>query len=68
MVDAMTRSLSNGNIVRMGELGNLKVSLSSHGEETEEDVNASSIKHAKVLFKPGKQIREMLDNLTYVKE
>jgi predicted histone-like DNA-binding protein len=68
MVDAMTTSLSNGNIVRLGELGSLHVSISSNGEEKKEDVSASSIKTARVLFRPGKKIRNMLDNLKYVKE
>ena len=68
MVDTMNVSLANGNIVRMGELGSLRVSLRSSREETPEDVNTTTIKNAKVTFKPGMHIRELLGALKYVKE
>ena len=67
MVDAMESSLADGNIVRLGELGSLRVSISSNGEETTEDVHASSIKKSKVIFRPGEGIMKMLDDMEYVK-
>ncbi len=67
MVDAMRDALENGQIVRMGELGSLRVSLKSSGEETSEDVKSSSIKEAKVNFRPGNEIKYVLNNLSYTK-
>jgi len=67
MVDSMQDALANGQIVRMGELGSLRVTLKSRGEETAEQVNASSIKDAKVVFTPGKAIKQMLSGLEYTK-
>ena len=68
MVDVMQDALANGQIVRLGELGSLRVSISSEGKETAEEVNASAIKGARVVFTPGKDIKTMLKNLSFTKE
>lgn len=68
MVDVMTDSLADGRIVRLGELGSLRVSISSEGKAAAEDVNAAAIKNSRVLFAPGKNIKEMLKTLSYTKE
>jgi predicted histone-like DNA-binding protein len=67
MVDVMKDALADGQIVRLGDLGSLRISLSSHPEETAEDVNANSIKSAKTIFTPGKELKEMLKILEYEK-
>ena len=67
LVDVMENALADGQIVRLGELGSLRVSISSEGMATAEEVNASSIKGAKVIFTPGKDIKKMLNNLEYRK-
>lgn len=63
----MTGSLADGQVVRLGELGSLRVSIGSEGKETEKEVTAASIKSAKVVFTPGKSIKDMLSTLTYEK-
>jgi len=68
MVDVMQDSLADGQIVRLGELGSLRVSISSEGKATANEVNASSIKKARVVFTPGKEIKTMLNTLDYTKE
>ena len=67
LVDVMTDSLSDGRAVRLGELGSLRVSLSSEGRTTKEEVNASAIKNARVIFGPGKGIKNMLSALKFEK-
>lgn len=67
LVDVMVGSLADGQVVRLGELGSLRVSISSEGMSTAEEVNASSIKGAKVIFTPGKDIKKMLDSLEFRK-
>lgn len=67
MVDAMTENLSNGEIVRLGDLGSLRVSISSEGSDKEEEVRASTVKSSKVIFSPGKKIKEMLKSVSYQK-
>ena len=67
MVEAMEGALENGQIVRMGDLGSLRVSLSSNGEATADAVKASSVNNARVIFTPGKGIRKMLSDLSFEK-
>lgn len=67
MVDVMKEALEDGQIVRLGELGSLRVSIASKGEATPEEVNSYSVKSAKALFTPGKMLKESLTNLKFVK-
>lgn len=67
MVDVMRDSLEDGQIVRLGELGSLRVSIGSNGEATEADVSSKSIKSAKTVFTPGKNLKEMLKTLKFEK-
>jgi predicted histone-like DNA-binding protein len=67
MVDVMKDELANGQIVRLGELGSLRVNISSEGKDKEEDVKASTIRSARVVFSPGKDLKDMLQTLTYEK-
>lgn len=67
LIDVMTDSMADGKIIRLGELGSLRVSISSTGEATLEDVKSTSIRSAKVIFTPGKEIKHMLNNLNYTK-
>ncbi len=61
------RSLDQGRIVKLGRLGNFQVSVSSDGRDTPEEVNASLITKARVLFRPGKRLRSLLTDLSYKK-
>ena len=68
MVDVMKDALADGQIVRLGELGSLRVSISSEGKATATEVNASAVKGARVVFTPGTEIKNMLKSVTYTKE
>ncbi|MDY3339369.1 HU family DNA-binding protein [Riemerella anatipestifer] len=67
LVDVMQTSLSDGQIVRLGELGSMRVSLSSEGKAKEEEVTSAAIKSAKVLFTPGSDLKKMLQTLKFEK-
>jgi predicted histone-like DNA-binding protein len=67
LIDVMKVSLSDGKIIRLGELGSLRASFSSNGEALEADVKASTIKKSKVIFSPGKELKEMLALMEYKK-
>ncbi len=68
LVDVITSDMADGKIVRLGELGSLRVSISSSGEDNEKDVSANNIKGAKILFTPGSKLKDMLKLLKYQKE
>jgi predicted histone-like DNA-binding protein len=67
IIETLPEFLSEGNSVQLGDLGYFRVSISSSGEENEEDVNANSIRRSKILFRPGTKIAEMLNNLSFKK-
>ena len=67
MVDVMTTSLADGQVVRLGDLGSLRVSIGSQGQEKAEDVKASTITSSKVIFTPSKGIKDMLATLQFEK-
>jgi predicted histone-like DNA-binding protein len=59
--------LSQGRIVNLGRLGNFQVGISSEGKETEKEVSSTAIKKSRILFRPGKKLRSMLNDLTFRK-
>jgi len=67
IVEVLPKFLAKGNSVELGELGFFRVSISSKGSETEEEVSLSNIRRSRVLFRPGKKITHMLNNLEFSK-
>ncbi|PXY02085.1 DNA-binding protein [Marinifilum breve] len=63
----LARHLSGGEIVRFGDFGSFQVSVKSEGAETEEKFHASLIKKAKINFRPGSDLKDMLLTLKYTK-
>jgi predicted histone-like DNA-binding protein len=60
--------LNQGRIVRLGSLGNFQVGISSEGKATPEEVSALDIRKNRILFRPGKKMRQLLKTVTYQKE
>ena len=65
--DVVKDAIQNGEIVRLGDLCTLQVSLSGKGTLTEEDYNDSFIKKAKIIFRPGTVLAAALETLKYSK-
>ena len=65
--DVITDALKSGEIVRLGDLGTLQISISSKGAVTEEDYSDSFIKKARINFRPGSALVGALDGLTFQK-
>ncbi|WP_298767078.1 HU family DNA-binding protein [uncultured Polaribacter sp.] len=61
------RELKEGRIVRLGKLGNFQVGLSSKGFETPAEVTANAITKSRILFRPAKKMKELLNTLNYRK-
>jgi len=59
--------LSDGRIVRLGDLGTFRLSVSSEGSDTLENAHSGMVKKARILFRPAKGLRIMLKNLNYKK-
>jgi predicted histone-like DNA-binding protein len=64
----VSKDLSEGKIVRVGEYFTLQMSVSSEGSEKEEEVTASKIKKSKINFRPGKMLGDMIKLATFSKK
>ena len=67
LVDVSIEQLAQGTIVRLGDLGSLRTSISAEGQATADAVTASTIKGASVIFTPGTRIKETLSAAKYQK-
>ena len=65
--DVIADALQNGEIVRLGELCTLQVSLSGKGAMTEEEYTTDLIKKTKVNFRPRRVLSNALASLSFSK-
>ena len=65
--DVVADAIQNGEIVRLGDLCTLQVSLSGKGALTEEEYDTSLIKRAKINFRPGTVLSNALASLNFSK-
>ena len=65
--DVVKEAIQNGEIVRLGELCTLQVSLSGKGTLTEEEYSDALLKKAKINFRPGTILAGALESLKYSK-
>ena len=61
----ITDCLANGEIVRLGDLGSLQMSLSSDGAVSKEEYTPNMIKKSRILFRPGDTLQAMQKTLRY---
>ena len=65
--DVIVESLQSGEIVRLGDLGTLQISISSKVALTEEMFSEAHIKKARINFRPGSALVGALNGLTFQK-
>lgn len=59
--------LADGKIVKLGDLGSFYATINSVGEESEEAVTGNSIRKANVRFRPGAEMKELVNNFKFQK-
>lgn len=67
LVERIPKELLEGQSVSLGELGTLRISFSSEGVQSEEDFHTNKIKNLKVIFTPGKLIKEEIKKAKFSK-
>jgi predicted histone-like DNA-binding protein len=67
LLQLIPRHVSQGDVIRLGDFGSFSVRLSSSGAETEDDFSSSLIKGLKLNFRPGKELKNQLDNVSFDK-
>ena len=66
LIHAAAHHLKEGRSVDMGDLGSFSVILRSAGAATKKDYDVSELmRKAKVMFYPGKELREIRETLQY---
>ena len=59
--------LAEGKIVRLGDLGTFRVTISSEGADTVDDFNVNMIKGLNLKFRPGVEFRDQLNNVKFTR-
>jgi hypothetical protein len=59
--------LEEGKIVKSGRLGNFQVGLSYLGKVTAAEITTSAITKSRVLFRPYKRLKNLLNTVRYSK-
>ena len=65
--DVVAEAIQNGEIVRLGDLCTLQVSLSGKGALSEDEYTTDLIKRAKINFRPGNVLANALASLSFSK-
>ena len=67
MLQVIPDFLSEGNIVKMGDFGTFRLSISSEGVENPDEFSASMIKKTNLLFRPGSVFKNQLKNIKFTR-
>lgn len=67
LVMIIPRHIERGEIVRLGELGSLRLTINSEGSDTAEAVSARNIKKANYRFTAGEELQQTLKIIKYVR-
>ena len=67
LAELIPRHLAEGRNVHLGGIGNLRISLSSNGENSANEVDVHSIKGARIVFTPSKELSKITAGLHYKK-
>lgn len=67
LIEVMKRSLGKGEVVQVGELGNFQLQFGSTGTLTKKEFTQALIKSKRIVFRPGKALREAIKNYAFEK-
>ena len=65
--DVISESIQKGEIVRLMDIGTLRVGISTKGALTEDKFDDSLIKKTRILFRPGSVLQNALSNINFTK-
>jgi len=67
LLETIIKELEAGRSVKLGKLGTFALSVNSGGTDKADDVTGALIKKARVIYRPGMEIKDMLKILKYEK-
>ena len=65
LVEQIIESLEEGNSVKLGDLGSMRVSVSSKGVPTKEEVTAGNIKQTRIIYTPSTMLKTRLNGISF---
>ena len=65
LVFSMKMGLSEGRIIQLGEFGNFRMSVGGTGVEDSADYSTSMILRKKIIFTPGKLLKDMMKTIAF---
>lgn len=68
LLQVIPDTLIDGRIVKLGELGTFRLSISSDGVDDPDEFNSSMIKALNLRFRPGLLFREQLNKAKFTKQ
>lgn len=60
LIDTISLNLKKGISVQMGDFGQFRPGISSESQDTENEVDADTIRRVKIVFTPGYKFKDML--------
>lgn len=67
LVEQIPKYLLDGQSVKLGELGTMRVSFSSEGVDSEDEFSTSKMKGLKIIFTPGVGMKDKLARARFEK-
>lgn len=67
MIDTMINDVQHGHPVRLGEFGSIRPSLKCKSADKEESVTANNVYRTKLVFVPGRELKNMLKHVSIQK-
>lgn len=61
----LPRYIKGGNSIRLGGFGSFHLTVQSEGKNTPEELSTHDVKHVKVVFVPGTELRQALEHLSF---
>lgn len=67
LLSVMEERLEEGDVIKMGRLGNFRMVAGSKGIENDKDFNVSLFNKARIVFSPGTMLNEIRRNAKFEK-
>ena len=67
LIEVMKRSLGKGRWYRWANRGNFQLQFGSTGTTTKKEFNQALIKSKRIVFRPGKMLRDAISNYSFEK-
>lgn len=67
LMTSLKHNLGKGNVLRLGDLGSFRVSVSSKGEVTAKACTSRAVKKARIIFVPSAELKETVKVFSFTK-